>query len=306
MAARQRGQNAMSEIKEKTRPPMSPFFWYSSSKNRSDIKCFCFVEGKTDRKFYETFIASRLRYKKEQVEIIYGVGGDGGKTPVIMTAKKIDSQKEKCGKEAIYIVDRDYDDKEKRREHGIMKNITVLPCYSFENFIFRPKNNLKQVFRDAFGEHLWEVRYKEFDKALSVFMAEVIPYCAWKRLCVELPALAASLEHHQKGEDNVERILSNMKFAIPYNYPLDARSFTKDALDEIRSDHEYLVDVIDDYIDEAKADSGNIKGKLLLTFLAGYLVYRSAYGRKIQPTKEKLYTMGARFKVPIKYIKNKV
>jgi hypothetical protein len=264
------------------------------------------VEGKTDRKFYGPFLHAKLGYPKESVEIIYGTGGDGGKTAVIATARKIDAMGHKNGKEAVYIVDRDYDDRNKRLEYPIMRIITVLPCYSFENYVFKPGENLRQVFKDAFGPALWEARYAEFDGILALFLEEILPYSAWKRLCVEEPVVAATLVWHQSGEDRVERELGRSKLAIPYKFPGSARSFIRSAIAELRYTRPDLYEVVEGYMVEMRGDLGAVKGKLLLTLVAQYLAWYGVYGRKQSAVREKLYTFGPRFRVPMKPIKNRV
>lgn len=306
MPPRSRYKDAESEIRNQTRPPMTPLFWYMSSVSRPDIDCFCFVEGKTDHKFYRPFLHTKLGYPKESVEIIYGTGGDGGKTAVIATARKIDAMGHKNGKEAVYIVDRDYDDRNKRQEYPIMRIITVLPCYSFENYVFKPGENLRQIFKDAFGPALWETRYAEFDGILARFLEEILPYSAWKRLCVEEPVVAATLVWHQSGEDRVERELGRSKLTIPYKFPGVARSFIRSAIAELRFGRPDLYEVVEGYMEEMRGDLGTVKGKLLLTLVAQYLAWYGVYGRKQTAVREKLYTFGPRFRVPMKPIKNKI
>ncbi len=126
-------------------------FWQNASKGQISAAYFeynqvrgkypyiCFVEGNRDKHFYSFFLHDKLKCDKED---IYYIRCNSKNNVVAFPYHLKDKYniKIKKYKNYIFIVDRDYDSEILEIEEDIRSRLTVLPCYSIENYLFYERN----------------------------------------------------------------------------------------------------------------------------------------------------------------------
>lgn len=280
-------KSIFNEIIDGDKPSSSLIFEYIASQNKPGISYFCFLEGKTDKYFYCGILPKKLNASPNSIEYLYAGKGEG-KESVIFAAQHILRKKkhENNGKKAIFIVDRDYNDELVSIKYkDVYDKLSILPCYSFENFYFSPEENIKIVFRELLSRSLWKHKYSEFIDVYATFYKTIVKYCAWKKICV-LNYNIESIECDHK--DNVKDDFINHPFCIPFKFPDNIQSFIDEAVTELKYKHPKLYDDFLRYLDVFNKDNTNIMGKFLFILLTKYLHYRCNTLNKLE---YKLYNM---------------
>jgi len=150
---------------------------------RSDkrIEYFCVVEGKSDKQFYQYALNKKLH--TANVKYLYKEN-NGGKFEVIKSykifGKLFPAEMHRCA----FIVDHDYDGLDPvkyRLEKGDLEKVTVLPCYSFENY-FLMGNNAEVIF--SYLQFTRKEDRQRFEDTYRNFIHRIADYCALKMTTV--------------------------------------------------------------------------------------------------------------------------
>lgn len=152
-----------------------------NASNEKDIDYFCFVEGSTDKYFYNSishdfFSMNKIHY------IFMGYKKfneyEKGKKAVILATKVVSKRHRKLLRRFVFIADHDYfgiDEYKKVIEEKYLNMLTILPVYSYENYYFY-KNNLN----NGLGSYLNDRQLSDLNNELSTFCKETIDYFALK------------------------------------------------------------------------------------------------------------------------------
>jgi len=265
-------------------------FRFITRKNDPKIKLFCFVEGDSDIVFYKGIIPGLYKLTPEQVSFIINQDSAAdnigyslyGKRSVIKMCDYILAEHNDFLHQCKFIIDRDYDDLDFEK-YGVSDEIgsyvTILPCYSFENYYFMAEN-LQIIFRTLFGsmEFLY---FNEFTKLLADFLSESCQYNALKRLTVKFslhekyPKLLSQFLNF--NDDEYEYLISDGRKLTLNIEPLKSVAIKAQTLFSDASIYEtrLLQYAYEQYCTEMREDPLIIKGKLLFSLLVKYINFNS-------------------------------
>lgn len=160
-------------------------FEFSNVRGNQQYQRIVFVEGESDKKFYDGNLYKCLEIPKTQVRYICN-RPQGGKDSVIRAYRFVNSKAGKDLKRCVFIVDRDYNDLDEASKYlqpVDLNHITILPCYSFENYYIY-KENLKSLIYDM-AQDEGEQHFNLFWAKLEVFLEKINDYCALKKTIVK-------------------------------------------------------------------------------------------------------------------------
>ena len=261
---------------------------FATKKNDPKIKLFCFVEGNSDILFYKGVIPKA--YKLSQEEVCFIVNHDSsfendyynlhGKKSVINMCKYVFNKHLNSKSQCKFIVDMDYDDLDLEKHNlsdDIASRITVLPCYSFENYYFIDEN-LKSIFHVIFGSMDFSY-YDEFVNLLAHFLLESSEYNAFKKLSVMFSLhkkYPEQLSQFLKFKDEqYEYIISNGHKLSLNVEPIKSIARVAHVFFEEISAYEakLLMYEYEQYCAELRNNPLIVKGKLLFSLLVKYINY---------------------------------
>ena len=263
-------------------------FRFITNINNPSIKLFCFVEGCSDKSFYSGVLPAIYKLKLEQIEFIINQDSEHDSNEYLLVGKKsvlkmcawIFSEFNDKLPSCKFIVDRDYDDLDPEKHNvsqEILSYITILPCYSFENFYFIPEN-LEIVFKCIFGS-VRSAYLNEFSSLLSFFLSESCEYNALKRTIVKFSL-------HEKYWQQLSRVISlseeigallvedNGKLSLNIEPLKSIAVNTQTLFCEIGGyESKLLLFAFEQFCDEMRSNPLSVKGKLLFSILLEYLSY---------------------------------
>lgn len=261
---------------------------------RNDVDYIIFVEGKTDEEFYTH---CRMPFFNEnRIEFIISTSKKGdeehiGKKAVVELCREIVLSHKKYLRKAIFIVDHDYfgiEEFGKECKADVDKFLTILPCYSFENFFVLP-SNLKIIE----SNYLYDSQIDHFNNTFKKFVQEIREFYELKRTmtaCYTLHRYFSSRDLFRSfnSTDEISKIYSADTIETYYiNY--DVFINEKEAMAEIIYNDKHLFHVHEQLknLSEFKTDELWIKGKILLNFLVKYLT--NVNGRTAELYKGEVY-----------------
>ncbi len=239
---------------------MSSYFKFINQRDEDRSKLFCIVEGPSDEKFYNLTLYKKLNYKKEKLSFISN-GTNGGKEKVVKLYKLIKSKTYSDLSRCIFIVDKDYDglDGNDINLTDLEKShITVLPCYSFENY-YLYQTNLNIVFKYSFHKKNKKLSY-EFEKEFNSFLDNIKKFCAIKKTLQE-----NNLKTSVSLGDDAEKLINNKEFNALNKRVEKAEKKIKKEYNTIYNDYINNVGLL-------KKKPHLIKGKILFDFLLQFIL----------------------------------
>jgi len=261
---------------------------YTNSKNDPNYKLFCFVEGSTDAKFYPGVLHKKCNLNYSEILFIFNYSEEddgfqniyscGGKESVIKMCKYLtetsDSKLSKCK----FIVDRDYDEIDSQKydiDDSVIRNITMLPCYSFENYYFLPEN-MSMLFREIFKSTYFSY-LDDFEKILKDFMLKTSSYSALKKIVVELKSIGKEKYSSNNKYIDLEMYLLNIEISgncisINSSFSNLFNKAKEDFYSYLSKDKKQFFELsFSQYEEELKSDRRDIKGKLLFSLLLKFI-----------------------------------
>ena len=227
---------------------------------RSDkrIDYFCVVEGKSDKLFYQHALNIKLR--TSGVKYLYKEN-NGGKFEVVKSYKIFKKLFPREMRKCIFIVDHDYDGlnlTKYKLERPDLEHITVLPCYSFENY-FLMGNNVSIIFSclqmDLGGA------MPAYERTWREFTRHIVDYCALKMTTV------------LKGMMYTRRYRDEEMFRYEHGEYINEKKLHKE-MENLRAELRNEKDA-DAMIAKCRAtllkNPHYMKGKILFAFLCNYM-----------------------------------
>lgn len=252
----------------------------SGVQNEKDIDYFCFVEGSTDEKFYNSI--SHEFFRVNNVRYIYMGYYDGnkenegyrGKEAVILATKVVKHNYKKLLKKFIFIVDHDnfgIEEYKKGIEENYLNMLTVLPVYSFENYYFY-KNNLSK----GLSNYLSNIQIEDLESRLNLFCDEIIDYFALKATKTAAHILpkykknGSLVNYRHKSKD---KNIFVFEFSSEEHYRKDLLENEVFHLKQIVNEDATTINLYKMIKTKMSTGKDFIKGKILFHYMSDYLEY---------------------------------
>lgn len=274
-------------------PTSDWIFKYTSIINHPYKKYICFVEGNTDKRFYKGCLYKICNVSQDEIFFIHGSKDENddvkGKKAVLEMFKYCEQIKKR--KIHTFIIDKDYENIENVLTTPEQKEgITVLPCYSFENFYLQ-KENLKAVLKQFFEGNI-DLIYSDFINNCNKFMQVIVEYCACKK---------ASIFHECKEisiRSTVEKAFRQVNFD-------KTNMFDENILKEIKKEinewklkaNPLLYKEYEKFLNELKNNISDIKGKILFYFIIDYIKYKNNLKLDDAELANELYKLSSKFNI---------
>ena len=249
-----------------------PIVRFNMVRTRSDIKCFVFVEGSTDKTFYENTNISDLsdhafylfRATSDQADKEDYVGKEAVYYSLkrIVGNEKLNALADRCR----FIVDRDYDKVKRSKRINLRPNdyarVFVTKGHSMESF-FVERDNLEIVIKHV------GLNIEEFLKTFDVYTKEISEFCAYRGVITEYHRSGANLSYRRKYKDEEIMLFdfSKKDFWIGKSKMLEECARMKRAIERY-SNLRYLANSLQK---EIASDRMKVRGHDAFLFLEQYI-----------------------------------
>lgn len=251
-------------------------FKFALFKSNKDIDYIVFIEGETDKVFYENtsmsfFVDNRIEFIVSEC-MCDNVENHGKKAVVDLCSQILDLTPKSISK-CVFIVDHDYfglDEFLPELVNKIKKYVTVLPVYSFENF-FLLFENLKRIEK----RYMYDEQIKSFKHSYDQFLIMIHEYMAlrWTLTACLVPNKTIHINikiNYKKSYDEMFEIFNcndaNQLFINKEKLDFEVK-IMNDKIKPHRELEHYKIEALK-YIE---TNDDKIKGKILLNFLLKYL-----------------------------------
>ena len=249
-----------------------PIMRFSMKRNRSDIRSFVFVEGSTDRTFYEstsiTTLSDHAYYLFRTKSDRSGKDDYSGKEAVyyclnrVLGSEQLKASIDKCR----FIVDRDYDQVKRSKSVNLRprdySHVYVTKGHSMESF-FIEKSNLEIV------NDLMDLNTEEFLRLFDAYLKEMSRFCAYRAVMGGYYKSGASINYRKKYQDEeiTQFDFSREDFWIGKPKMLEECERMKRAI----ARYPYLQRQVDNLQRQIETDRMNLRGHDSFSFLEQYI-----------------------------------
>ena len=182
-----------------------PVMRFALVRERPSIKQFVFVEGSTDKIFYEStnikILSDNAYYFYRTLSDRYDKEEYKGKEAVFYSLKRIidDVRLSKKIDKCKFIVDRDYEKIPKSKYSKLKASdydkLTITKGHSMESYFFED-SNLKAILKRV------DLDVDEFLKVFDIFTAEMSYYYSLKAIVTENYKAGANIKYNRKYNDS--------------------------------------------------------------------------------------------------------